>query len=307
MTLELKLITEDDWKQGRQHQESKFTNYYKLNNFHKALENLKNDYTGTISYHKFNKKFNATLLNNTLEYTENSPIFEYFKLSPNSYYLNEFPDDNLWRSCDIDSSVYSLFQDTNKYKQSPELFIFDKPYILFTLQSNGSKLVHSFNAETFIRIVMWATTNKKYILFKLHPYHFPNSNIETCWKYLDKKGYISDYVMLVDKRYNLDHLIKNAEQVWTFSSGAGMQAVIYNKPVAHFWKNVDFFPVANFVTTPEEAYLTKKPSNEDITRFLTWYFTKLTINSESVNLEKRLRHRLEQYFVYKQSDISQIL
>lgn len=305
--LDLELITEQSWADARTSQPDKLVNIQKLINFNTALQTVKHDYSGNIAYHKFNKKYDAASMRNTLEYVENSPIFEYFKLSPYSYYLNNFPKDSLWKRCDIDSSILQLFNNTNKYKQSDKLFLFDKPYILFTLQSNRSLLPHSFMPDILIKTVLWAARTKNYVIFKLHPFTAENSHILKYWKQLDNLGYITDYAVLVDSSYNLDYLIANANQVWTVSSGSGMQAVIASKPVSHFYANVDFAAIAQFSTSPEEAFITKQISELDRLRFLTWYFTKLTINSESSDLIARIRHRLEQFFVYKQTDLSKIL
>jgi len=305
--LELELITEESWAAARVSQPAKLLNIQKLSKFNAALQTVKNEYNGKIAYHKFNKKYDPVAMSNTLEYTENSPMFEYFKLSPHSYYLNHFPNDTLWKCCDVDSDILTIFKNTNKYQQNIKRFSFDKPYILFTLQSNRSLLPHSFMPDILIKIVLWATKTKNYVIFKLHPFTDTNSHILKYWKQLDRLGYITDYTVLVDSSYNLDHLLANAQQVWTFSSGSGMQAVIAGKPVSHFYANVDFMTMAKFSTSPEEAFITRQISETDRLRFLTWYFTKLTINSESADLMSRLRHRLEQFFVHKQNDISKIL
>jgi hypothetical protein len=305
--LELDLISEQTWASARTSQPGKLLNIEKLIKFNSALETVKYEYNGKIAYHKFNKKYDATSMANTLEYTENSPIFEYFKLSPYSYYLTHFPTDNLWQRCDIDSTIIQTFSNTNKYKQNNKLYHFDKPYILFTLQSNRSLLPHSFIPDILIKTVLWATRTKNYVVFKLHPFTDENSHVINYWKQLIKLGHITDYTVLVDSSYNLDHLIANATQVWTFSSGSGMQAVIAGKPVSHFYANVDFAPMAKFSISPEQAFTTQSIAETDRLRFLTWYFTKLTINSESKDLMSRIRYRLEQFFVNKHTDISKIL
>lgn len=304
--LNLKLISEHDWASPRSHQYGKLYNLPKLLKFNSVLNAVKYDYTGTIAYFKVNKR-SYIPQDNLLEYTENSPIFHFFKLIPNRYYIADFPDDNLWRTCDIDTTVYQLFSNTNKYTQPEKQFVLDKPYILFPLQSNNSKLLHSFMPDIFIRTILWAKATKTYILFKAHPFTTVNSHIYKYWDYLKAQGHVSDYSILVPPEYNVDYLVHNAEQVWTFSSGVGMQAAIVGKPVAHFWRDVDFFPLSTFAKTPEDAILSTAPSAEDRHRFLTWYFKILTINADSPKLELKIRNRLEKYFAQKHREISKIL
>lgn len=224
-----------------------------------------------------------------IEYEENTPIPYLFKLSPGRYFLNRF-NPKLWHRHDIDSTIKSKFINANKYALRSELYQFSDPYILFSLQSTnfGSR---SMSKKLLIELVYWAETNKRYILFKLHPFTNSNSKLLLYWKMLEAAGVISKYAILVDSKFNTDNLVQNADAVWTYSSGVGLNAVLQGKPVVAFTDQQDYADLYTICQTPSEVV--HATATLDTDRFLSWYYNKLIIDVSRDDLNNQIIDRIK--------------
>lgn len=294
------LNSEEEWKLARNHHPDKHKNSHYIKKFNEAVMSIHDRYDGVLEYHNISRRTGQS--KESLEYTENSPFFRLFKISPARFYLDHFDRDYLWKRHSIDPAILSRYEkETNKYSQSDNLFDIQHDYILFTLQSNENLADHSFNIKTLIDILRWSKENRKHVYFKLHPFTSENSHVVMFWEALKSRGEVSEYSVLVGKDYNLDHLIDNCEALWTFSSGSGFQGVIKRKPVAHFYPNVDFRAVSQFARTPEEASLAMKPNEDELMRFLSWYYHKLTIDVSDESLIDKLNQRFTMFFKEKKT------
>jgi hypothetical protein len=278
----------DRWKTLRDHQQEKFNGYKWIERFESELQSVSNDLrvSTTIGYYT-----NSAYNNYLIEYTENTPIPYFFKMSPNRYFLDKF-NPKLWNRHDVDTNIISKFVNANKYALRNKVYQFDKPYILFALQSVNFTS-HSMSKKLFIELVHWAETNKKYILFKLHPFTTSDSKILLYWDMLKEAGVISKYAVLVDSEYNTDELISNAEAVWTYSSGVGLNAVVQDKIVVAFTHQVDYADLYTICQNPNEAILAKHKSKFHIDRFLSWYYNKLIIDVSREDLNKQISDRIQ--------------
>jgi hypothetical protein len=297
MPIATNLISKSNWILSRELNNIETNNSYLIDYFNNAVQTLIPKYNGVLVYYKYVKN-KIHMSNDLLEYSESSPFARLFKISPNGYYLYNYLPNNLWNRQDIDNHILEKYLiHTNKYSQPTSLYnIQHKDYILFCLQSNASYLPHSFNLKGLFDIVKWANSNNKVVYFKIHPFTAADSHIFKIWQKLIDNGYINNQTVLVDKTYNLDHLIDNCKAVWTFSSGAGFQAILKNKPVAHFYQHTDYAPIATFANTPEEAYSAVRVSESDKLRYLSWYYHKLTIDVTNSNFIDRLDERFSQVF-----------
>ena len=292
--IETNLISEDEWRMARSDQPSKWANSHYFSRFNQAVEKHVNDFSGRLEYYKFNKSKENIAPPGVLEYTENSPIINLFKVSPYGYYLNNYKENDIWRQWDIDSSIVDHYQNmqTNKYEQGNEHYN-GGGYILFPLQSNRTYANHSFNLKKLMQCMLWANANKRTILFKLHPHTDPNGHLIRYWGDLEKLGVTSKYTQLIGAEYNIDSLITNADAVWSFSSGAILQSVLKGKPTVSFWPYHDWLPVAPYCNTPEDAAKVTLLYGGTRDRFLSWYYQSLTIDVNADDFEQRLVHRFE--------------
>jgi hypothetical protein len=83
--------------------------------------------------------------------------------------------------------------------------------------------------------------------------------------------------------------------LWSFRSGSGLQAILKGKPVSYFHKPYDFHPICKYASSPQEAYEAVY-NEENVKRFLSWYYHKLTLDITAENFEDRLYQRLDNYF-----------
>jgi hypothetical protein len=297
MTIAFDMFTEELWIQARKQDNLQVVNSHLISTFNNAFKLLQHKYNGVLKYYKSTKQFKLNS-HDILEYSETTPFARMFKVSPKGYFLYNYEPYDLWKRHSIDNNIISKYTyETNKYTQPDKTFtIQHQDYILFCLQANATYLPHSFNVRGLFDIVKWSKEHSKPVYFKLHPHTKPDSHIYKLWQKLKDNGYITDITVLIDSSYNLDHLIDNSLAVWTFSSGAGFQAILKNKPVSHFYQETDYATIANFVSTPEQAFLSKQTNEEDKLRYLSWYYHKLTMDVTSNTFVDRLDERFYQVF-----------
>ncbi len=297
MVLATNLISTEEWIKHRELHGVETKNASLIHSMNEAIESLRSKYTGAVVYYK-HVKTNPHNSRSIIEYTESSPFARMFKVSPSGYYIYNFEQNDLWKRHSIDEQILNRFStDTNKYTQPESLYeIQHEDYVLFCLQANASRLNHPFNIRGMYDILKWSKDTKTPVYFKMHPHMNEDSHLIKMWSKLDQHGLVTDLTRMVDKSYQLDHLIDNSKAVWTFSSGAGFQAILKNKPVAHFYENTDYSAISLYAKTPEEAITAKPVSDEDKLRFLSWYYHKLTLDVTALNFLERLDERFDQVF-----------
>lgn len=297
MALSLNLISMEDWIKSRELHGIETKNSQLIQKMNDGIYSLKHKYTGSIVYYKYVKKtpYNSRSI---IEYSESSPFARLFKVSPSGYYLYNFQQNDLWKRHKIDDTIRQYFSiNSNKYTQPAGLYdIQHDKYILFCFQSNASRINHPFNIRGIYDILKWSKETNTPVYFKEHPHMKEDSHLINMWNKLKKAGFVTDITRFIGKEYQLDHLIDNSSAVWSFSSGAGFQAVLKNKPVVHFYENTDYSAIANYAKTPEDAIKAKCARDEDCLRFLSWYYHKLTIDVTSSNFTERLNERFDQVF-----------
>ena len=279
------------WKDLRKNQSSKWVNYTFIEKFESALKSIEINDLLNIQY-CMSRPFG--IKPDVIEYTESTPFVKLIKLSPQGYFINCYDSAPLWEKCDIDSSIIQTIGVTNKYEQSSNVYHFDKPYILFALQSLNFTSEKYLDVKTFAKVMYWAEINKIHVLFKLHPYNLQKDLTIKYWNALRKEGLGKQYVELVPAEYSIDHLIFNSIGVWTHSSGVAFQSLLYNKPTATISKNVDWWPISIVNDNPITTQFIE-PNRDEVLRYLTWYYHKLTIDSTSVNLKNIIESRLHSF------------
>jgi hypothetical protein len=150
----------------------------------------------------------------------------------------------------------------------------------------------------------WATSNHKHVVVKTHPY----TNTLHLEDY--KKRFYALYSKGIDKQYfhlvceaNTDYLVDNCYMLWTTLSGVGFSALLKEKPVSYFGRDIDYNygPIAKFCKTPEEAYDNIRLPYSEIKRYFSWYYDKLSIDLHSTDWQSTLKNRLYQYFCLRKS------
>lgn len=276
------------WLDLRSTQPGKWDTYSWIEKFETTLNQLaKNlDLTTTIGYCDA-----AYATDDLINYTENSPIPYLFKVSPNRYYIDNYSP-ALWKYSDIDSTIRNNYVNPNKYKAGELEYVFEHNYVLFALQANNFRS-GAISQQLLLKIIHWAETSKTYVLFKLHPFTGENNRVIEFWNRLVELQVIKQYAVLVDSTYNTDSLIDGSRAVWTYSSGVALQGILKSKPVAVFNGSMDYAGAARVVTSPEEANLITAKSDDEVNRFLTWYYNKLVIDVSSDTFVQALQTRIE--------------
>lgn len=256
------------WAQARAHTPLKLLNLPILKDFEERLELL------NILAHHVDEQVPG------LVYSEGSPNFSMFKLTPNGVYIgNKNPMLHLWKRVDIDTTCITnlLAKANEKYKVEDEIVIFDKPYHLFLLQMASSK-----DLESTVKALHYATTNRLRTVFKTHPVPGDGTDFTKLWDAFKRHDLISDYTILVDKA-NVDSLIKNASFVYSSDSAATFNAVLYDIPVATF-RPMDLSEIVPIINSPSD----KITPVVDKDRFMSWYCNNLTIDIDKISCNTKL-------------------
>lgn len=299
--LETDFISEHDWKRLRSAQRRKWKHAPLFNRFIDAVNKIKDRYDGRLIYNRLQDIDECTLT-----YHESSPFPQLFKVTPNYFYIDNYDHPDIWKvwkKCDIDKDIIRILKsfDQNKYDQPEQLFPIPDNYILFLHQHNiGSDVRRRLDLRIMVNCVEWSHQNKKNILIKEHPFTLKDTNIREAWKSLEKRG-VTSHAKLVYNTYNLDHLIDNCTAAWTMTSGAGLQTILKDKPVVTFADNCDYFPLAKKADSPERAYSLSfdLPKEDEILRFLSWYYHKLLIDVNSETFENRLIDRFDKFYRHR--------
>lgn len=287
----------ESWKRIRRAQASKWPNYTFIEKFETALNSISIDYPLDIQYYMGD---HIGLKSDIIEYIESTPFVKLIKLSPRGYFISHRESEPLWEKCDIDSSIIQTIGSTNKYIQPSNVYHFDKPYILFALQSlnfTDPRYILQpkyLDVKTFAKVMYWAEINKTHVLFKLHPYNQQNDLTMKYWSMLRKEGLGKQYVELVSAEYSIDHLISNSMGVWTHSSGVAFQSLLHNKPTVTITRNVDWWPISVINDDPITTRFIE-PNRDEVLRYLTWYYHKLTIDSTDTDLKNNIESRLHSF------------
>ncbi len=276
------------WKDIRINQPEKTSVFTWVDKFESELTKVSQDVPDKLLvgyYDKFMGYEQAQI-----EYTENTPIPYYFKLSPHRYYIENFTP-KLWMNTDVDSTIRDKFIDANKYVPKKDIFQFTESFILFTLQSVNFRR-DSLSQRTLLELVHWAESNKRYILFKLHPFTSEDNPTLIFWDKLVQASVVKKYAVLVGTDYNTDDLIQRADMVWTHSSGTSLSAVLAGKPVAAFSDKTDYAELYTTCQSPEEAANVQAKPQQEIDRFLSWYYHKLIIDVSRTDLYDQIHNRI---------------
>ena len=221
---------------------------------------------------------------------DTSPIPFLFKLYSSTFNAkgNNFVD--FWKKSSIDNSIIEKFKkhSHHKYKSNDDFMNIDEPYILFVIQDYPS-----FDFKLFIKLLKWSTENKRKIVFKTHPLTHKDFTFKKYWSILEVLK-LTSFCEMIDNA-DLDDLIDKSQKVWSFNSGVSLAAVLRGKPVATF-SNCDYNPVAVLCSTPEQADSIKLPDEENILRFLSWFYHRFTIDMTNENAKERFTELFDLFY-----------
>ena len=120
--------------------------------------------------------------------------------------------------------------------------------------------------------------------------------------YMLEKQFASNYVTFILDA-NITSLIARALAIWTWNSGAAMQALLAYKPVCYFVKDYDhtYGPIAKFCKSVEEAAESYIVDKELVDIYLTWFYKIFTLNVTAPDFKYKLERRIINYFTHNYS------
>jgi hypothetical protein len=210
---------------------------------------------------------------NTLTWRFGSPNPNLYVFTPNRMYLDKNnPFLNLWKNCDLDESVMQTFA---KYVQPQKILELPESYNLFLMQDSLG-----LEYEHFMDAVRYAHERKVYTIFKQHPL------TEVCTHFSD-----SEYTIFVDASYNLDHLVNNADKVFSSWSSVGLSAMLAGKVTATY-DTMSYSEIMPRISTAYELEDVEPVDRDDLCRFLSWFTHKLCIDVTKEGFDDRIEKRI---------------
>lgn len=276
-----------DWCRARITQPEKLKNAKYLKQFISNAADIAPSITGNLLY------YSKTSYGKYISYGEGTPVFYFFKVVPDSYYITYFEPDNLYKNHSIDKNIISVLKSHNltKYNITANADFNYNNYILVPLQRHDEQI-------NFIKdISTWANSNKTLVIFKIHPLSMSTTSIDSL-----STEYSNKYAIFVEN-VDIDLLIDRCIAVWTFNSGIGFNALLAFKPVCYFLKDYDhtYGPVAKFCSSIDEAAESYTPDCEDVMRYFSWYYNTFIIDVSKYTAKDKLLKRLTNYFHYNYS------
>jgi len=267
--------------------------------FHDLIKPYLQKYNPSLSYYANPESFD-------LYFSESTPIFHFFKISPKRYYINNFQLKNFYKFTDIDEAALEQVYGNSKsdkwiIQKPPISFSYNFPYVLYAMGQ------FTWEIETIKKMKEWTEKNKVHIVLKPHPTIWndqpdllvQNNNWYSVFK---RKGWINEYIHLA-KSDNIHDLIAdpNCIQFWTNHSGTALNAILANKPTSFFLikDGVDYYEISNkckyhdFDSAYENALLNDK---DDLYKWISWYYNYLVLDLKNKNASEILDQRLYRYY-----------
>jgi hypothetical protein len=220
----------------------------------------------------FSELYDHANFDHTLTWRFGSPNINFFVFAPNHQYLDRVnPFLNQWKTSDIDPNITDHFG--SKYIPASNKIQLPDQYNLFLMQDSiGAEYDHLMDA------INYANDRKVYTIFKQHP--LTQITIPE-----------SKYAIFADANCNLDHLLDNAERVFSSWSSVSVNAMIRGKPVASY-DTTAFSEILPMINTAYELEDVQPVDQTDLKRFLSWYAHELCIDVTYSNFEERIEQRI---------------
>lgn len=295
----LELVDVDSWKNIRKATVFKLHNAHYLNQFNDALRSIAIRYDNLdIRYYE---QLSLPLKKRFMLYGEGTPLFFLFKLVPQDYFVYTFKPDHFWKNYHVNETTIQqlLSYDLNKYTTNKQFIKYPFDYILYV-----AGIQYQTEFQLLEQIAKWSTHTKNHVVVKTHPY------IDQLYPDLYQTQIESFYQRGIDKKYfhldsvsNTDKLVDYSYMVWTILSGVGFQALLKQKPVSYFGKDVDYNygPIAKFSRSPAEAYENTGIPYHEVKKYFTWYYDKLSVDMHSSQWFTQLESKLHSYFCIRKT------
>ena len=320
------------WAKIRLDKPKKLANLPHLIKFHESLKRISKRQK---IYFLFADLIKAKFLSNTLMYRGGSPNYTHFKISPGGEYILYNPKYHLWKNQTIDPNIINKYLSfkNNRYEQPNKTIELPEHYNLFALQLTSRKFGaydlplgkmeiekddprYSPNGTFFGELGLkgieltehdvmprdeWATRDairhaketKTYTIFKAHPVA-SSPNTKT-WDNFIKEGILNEYCIFVDgHECNVDYLIDHADLVYSSDSAVSFSAMLKGKPTATYY-NTDMSEIIPTIKTSDELVDIKTIPEEDVKRFLSWYYHKLCFDIEQDDYEDKIERMVVRF------------
>jgi hypothetical protein len=290
------------WAQRRlrNKQPTKLKNFHYIKKFNDTLLEVYDEYVemydvigrfnlSRVNFYNYN--MNAHRLKHLL-YSEGSPNFQHFTLTPSGEYaVGAYnPMYHLWKDFETDPNILPFYRSlgNNKYEQPKGSMEIGQPYNLFLLQ-----MARTRDTIETIKALLSTRVTKKLTIFKTHPLVGDGSNYHDLWKYYIELGLINEYTKLVDN-CNVDSLIRNADLVYSSDSAATMNAMLIGKPVITY-KRMYLSEIVPILTNHQQLLNLQPVPEEHLARWMSWYYHKLVIDLDDPNYKEKMRYIVKSY------------
>ena len=224
---------------------------------------------------------------NTFVYTEGTPNFHHFICSKGAAYapisgmgwagnIGAYnPFEYRYKNYDIDRDVLAIYKDTTNSKfdierKEPDLSCLPDTFDLFAAQQPMS--VDRNHTQDALK---YAKNKKRHVVFSNHP----SSNDSHNWDVFKKSGLTSEYTHFVTD-VDTNALVKRSSRIFSACSGVNFLGLLNRKPTVSY-RNLPWSEVSPVIKNATDEFTDWIPEEEDLLRFLSWYYHDLCIDISS--------------------------
>lgn len=213
-------------------------------------------------------------------------------------YSTKYPSRDDWKNAEPSDKVYEDYYNraNDRYIQTTDVWVKQRPYVLFPLQFVYPKDYH----ETWAAIE-WATKNKVYTVFKRHPASSSQSqtprDYDKFWEVAVRAGITSEYTHFPVENYNAQSMIEQCDLMFSADSAMTLEAMLRGKPTFTLRRCQisDIIPVLDHTKLDSSILDVPSVPIEKQKQWLTWYWNSCVNDLDADNFAWKINKRRDLY------------
>ena len=231
---------------------------------------------------------------NTFVYTEGTPNFHHFICSKGAAYapisgmgwagsIGAYnPFEYRYKKHNIDHNILNTYKNStnNKFdikRNKPDFSSLPDKFDLFASQQPMS-VDKNYTKDA----MKYAKDKKRHVVFSNHP----SSNDGHNWNIFKKYGLTSNYTHFVTD-VDTNDLVKRSSRVFSACSGVNFLGLLHRKPTVSY-RNLPWSEISPVIKNATSDFTDWIPEEEDLLRFLSWFYYDLCIDIFSNGWQDKL-------------------
>lgn len=223
--------------------------------------------------------------------------FEHIKFNKGLYSLRYEPSDD-WKNAPENEDIYNQYlgRANDRYIQTSDRWVKDRPYVLFPMQ-----FVYPKDYFETWAAVEWATKHKVYTIFKRHPASSSQSqtprDYDKFWEVATRAGITSEYTHFPVENYSAQSMIDQCDMMFSADSAMTLEAMLRGKPTFTMRRCQisDIVPILDYRKIDETILDIAPVPVRDQKKWLNWYWHSCVNDLDADNFEWKINQRRTLY------------